>query len=435
MAILKEKFLIKGLGGGKKLKGTIAVGGAKNAALPLMASSILFKKQVAFENIPDIEDIKRMGELLELLGVEVERTAPHSYTLNASKITSGDLDKEIAKRMRASVLLTGPLLARRGSVSFPHPGGCVIGERPIDLFLEGFKKMGAVVEEKGERYHISLKPKKKLKGTEIFFRVQSPTATETFIMAGLLAEGRTVLKNCALEPEVKDLADFLISCGADIKGAGTTTIEINGGKELAPPSKPYAVIPDRIEAGSFLILGALCAETLEITNCEPSHLESITALLRLAGVKISIGKNKITVSSNKKTKNNGFRSVSVKTHEYPGFPTDFQAPMSVFLTQASGESLIFETIFEGRLSYAEDLTRMGANLTVWDAHRMMIKGPTPLKGRELEAPDIRAGLAYLIAAAVAKGESVINNVYYIDRGYEAIEKRLRPLGLEIERMQ
>ncbi len=274
-----------------------------------------------------------------------------------------------------------------------------------------------------------------MQGTELFFRVQSPTATETFIMAGVLAEGTTVLKNCALEPEIKNLADFLISCGADIKGAGTTTIEIKGGSLLRSEGSPHRVIPDRLEAGSFLILGALCAETLEIADCEPSHLESITELLKLSGVPIKVGKNNITVASNGKIKNSTFRSVNVKTHEYPGFPTDFQAPMSVFLTQVTGEALIFETIFEGRLSYAEDLVRMGADVKIWDAHRMAVKGPTPLKGRELEAPDIRAGLAYLIAAAVAKGESVINNVYYIDRGYEAIEKRLRPLGLEIERMR
>ena len=431
----KEKFLIKGLGGRKKLSGTVAVNGAKNAALPLMAASILFKDEIRLENIPDIEDIKRMGELLELLGGEIERTAPHCYTLSTSTMASSALDQELAKRMRASVILIGPLLARFGEVSFPHPGGCVIGERPIDLFLDGFIAMGATVEERSERYHISVPPKKQLKGANIFFRVQSPTATETLMMAAVLAKGKTTLKNCAIEPEVKNLADFLVSSGAIIKGAGTSTIEIEGTGVLVARNTSYRAIPDRIEAGSFLILGALCADHLEITDCDPSHLESLTSSLSRSGVPMKIGKNSITIFSNGSVKNSSFRSVNVKTHEYPGFATDFQAPMAVFLTQTKGEGLVFETIFEGRLQYANDLVRMGANISVWDAHRMMIKGPTPLKGKELEAPDIRAGLAYLIAAAVANDESIINNIYYIDRGYEAIEKRLKPLGLSIERMR
>jgi UDP-N-acetylglucosamine 1-carboxyvinyltransferase len=430
---MKDKFKIKGLNGKKTLSGKIRVNGAKNAILKVMASSVLFTDGFKMSNIPDIEDIKRMGELLNFLGANIKKIKDKEYIIDSSKIKETDLDREISEKMRGSIVLTGPLLARFGEVSFPVPGGCVIGARPIDFFVDGFEKMGAETEFKNNRYYIKTK-KGKLKGALIFFKTPSVTATETFMMAGVLAEGKTVLKNVALEPEIKNLADFLISCGAKIKGAGTSTIEIQGGKLLRGKNKIYKAMPDRIETGSFLILGALCADNLEITHCNPEDIELLIYILKESGVPIEINKDTIKIKGNAKIKNKDFKGVNIKTKEYPGFPTDLQAPMVMFLTQATGDSLVFETIFEGRLNFVEDINRMGANILLMDPHRALIKGPTSLRGREVESPDLRGGLAFIIGGILAKGESIIDNVYLIDRGYERIEERLRDIGADIERI-
>ena len=432
-----DKFIIKGLGGKKTLNGKIRVSGAKNAALKLMTASILFNDTVTFSNIPEIEDVSRMSDLLKSSGAFVKNNGKGVYEIDPSEIKNGELDYEISKKLRASIVLTGPTLARLGKVSFPHPGGCVIGARPIDIFLEGFEKMGARVTtiKKNDKESFVLRARGgKLKGAEIFFKQQSVTATETFMMAGVLATGKTVLKNAALEPEIKHLADFLSMGGAKIKGAGTTTIEIEGVSLLQTKGRSFKVMPDRIETGSFLILAALAGRDIEILNCEPSNVESLIQLLELSGVKIKIGKTNIIIKGSG-VKNKDLKSVSIKTHEYPGFPTDLQAPMVVYLTQVKGESLVFETIFEGRLNYTESLTRMGATIEIWDPHRIMVKGPVSLKGRVLESPDLRAGLAFVIAAIVAKGESVVHNVYNIDRGYERIEERLKEIGVDIIRVK
>lgn len=434
---LKDKFVIKGLNGKKTLNGSIAVAGAKNATLPAMASSILFKDTFSISNVPEIDDVDSMAKLLLALGANVEKKSKKKYCITTNNIKTTELDTDISKQMRGSIVLIGPLLARFGSVSFPHPGGCVIGPRPIDIFLNGFKKMGGNVQEKNGKYYISTnrgKKLKKLKGAEIFFPNISVTATETFMLAGILAEGKTILKNTAMEPEIKHLADFLNLCGARISGAGTSTIEITGGEFLNCKNRTYKILSDRIEAGSFLILGALTADNLEIKNCEPKHLEALIDILKKSGMSIKTEKNKIIIKENRKIKNRELKGCNIKTHEYPGFATDLQAPMAVYLTQVNGESLLFETIFESRLNYTEDLVKMGADIIMWDPHRVMIKGPTILKGRELEGPDLRAGLAYIIAAIIAKGESVINNVHYIDRGYERIEERLRGIGVNIKRI-
>lgn len=431
---MKEKFIIQGLGGEKTLSGEISVNGAKNAVLKAMAASLLFADEVTLKNVPDIEDVSRMEELLTALGVQVETGKDKSK--DTRKLTCGDkilsdMPADISKRFRASIVVSGPLLARLGKISFPHPGGCVIGARPIDLFLEGFQKMGATVKEKEGSYLVEAK--NGLKGTEIFFRNQSVGATETFMMAAVLAKGKTVLKNCAMEPEIVSLAEFLVSCGAKIKGAGTTTIEITGGGKLRAKGKPYQTPPDRLETGSFLILGALAAKDLLIKNCEPEHVSALLEMLEYSGVKFEVGKKSIRVLGSTYA-NADLRAMNVKTHEYPGFSTDLQSPMVVFLTQALGESLVFETIFEGRLNYTAELVRMGADITMWDANRAMVKGPTPLKGRELESPDIRTGYAFVIAGIIARGETVIHNVYYIDRGYATIEKRLQNIGVHITRV-
>jgi UDP-N-acetylglucosamine 1-carboxyvinyltransferase len=434
---MKDRFLIRGFGRKRKLSGTIAVSGAKNAALKAMASSILFKDRLTVRNVPDIEDVKRMSDLLTELGCNVERINHATYSFQCGDQVKTDLSSDISKRMRSSIVLSGPLLGRFGEVSFPHPGGCVIGVRPIDFFIDGFKKMGARVLIRGtanKKQYVIKAPSGTLRGATIFLKTPSVTATETFIMAAVLAKGVTVIQNAALEPEIEDLAHFLTTCGARITGAGTPTVTVRGNGLLSAKGKAYVTMPDRIEAGSFLILGALSAKELTITKCNPNHIAALIDALTSAGVPLKTGKDSITVMSPNVRGNTPFTIINIKTHEYPGFPTDLQAPMVVFLTQARGEAMVFETIFEGRLNYVESLLQMGANITPIDPHRVLVKGPTLLRGKKLESPDLRAGLAFIIAAIVARGNSTIHNVYNIDRGYEDIEGRLRQIGVDIERI-
>jgi UDP-N-acetylglucosamine 1-carboxyvinyltransferase len=425
---MKESFRIKGLAGERSLKGEIAVGGAKNHVIKLFAVSVLCDAPLTLTNVPAIEDVGGMGEIIKQLGGTVTHEGD-TCTIDTRGLKSGEIDHDIAKRMRASIVFSGPLLARFGATTFPHPGGDVIGDRPIDFFIEGFEKMGAKVEKTEREYRVSAP--EGLHGADIFFRWVSVTGTETLMMAAVLAKGTTTLRNVAMEPEVVALANFLVSAGAKITGIGTPTLVIEGG-EMLRPLAPERVIPDRIETGSFLILGALTASDLLITNCEPEHVRMAVELLTRAGVDIEVGKDTLRVKANK---NSVYSAMSLKTHEYPGFPTDLQAPMMVFLTQAKGESRVFETIFEGRLAYTADLVRMGADITLWNPHQASIKGPTPLRGAKLESPDIRAGLAFLISALIATGESVLENVYHIDRGYTRIEERLAKLGADITRVE
>lgn len=426
--MLLMKFLIRG---GKKLSGEIAVKGAKNAALKAMAAALLFENPVVLENMPLIEDVSRAGELLGGLGASIKKRGEGAIEIDPRGAVQSELEQEIAKRLRASVVVVGPLLARGGKASFPYPGGCVIGRRPIDVFLDGWRAMGATIKmEKGNGFCVEAG---KLRGADYTFRVVSVTGTETLMMTAALAEGRTVLRNAALEPEIPALARFLNSSGARIRGAGTPTIEIEGtAGKLLRAAEAFRMIPDRIEAGSFLILGAALApgDGLRISGCNPEHLTAVLAALRDAGARPEIGKDWVTVRRPEK-----LRAVNIQTREYPGFPTDLQAPFAVLMTQAEGESIIFETIFENRFGYAEDLKRMGANIFFADQHRIVVKGPTVLRGREIESPDLRAGLAFVAAALLAEGESKISNVYQIDRGYEKIDERLRKLGADIERVR
>ncbi|MCE9628816.1 MAG: UDP-N-acetylglucosamine 1-carboxyvinyltransferase [Candidatus Vogelbacteria bacterium] len=431
MANEQDYFEIKGLSGQRTLAGSIKVGGAKNAVLKVLAASLLFKNEVTISNVPDIEDVKRILELLEDLGVVVEKISDDTYRLFTQDVKTHVISPDIAKRIRASIALTGPLLARLGKVSFPHPGGCVIGKRPIDIFLKGFTDMGAVFSEKEKEYIFKVKNKnKRLHGAEIFLRVASVGSTEALMMASVLASGVTVIKNAALEPEIQSLGEFLNQCGAKIYGLGTPTLTIEGGGLLDGSGQVYQTIPDRIEAGSFIILGALAGKDLKITNCEPDHLDSLLLSLRSAGVKLIVGEDFVQVKGVQPKK---FKALDIKTHEYPGFPTDLQAPLAVFLTQTEGQSFMFETIFEGRLQYLETLNRMGANARILDSHRAIIEGQTKLFGKHVESPDLRAGLAYVLAGIIAKGETVVHNVHYIDRGYENIVERLKKVGVNITR--
>jgi len=430
-----DKFIINGLAGQKILKGSIAVNGAKNEALKILASTILFRDGFELTNVPEIEDVNRSLELLDRLGIKTEWVSSGQYRLTVPQLTNFTLPGEIAKKLRASLVFAGPLLARLGRVVFPYPGGCLIGKRPIDLFLDGFVKMGARVEETNDTFELfslteSGQPSK-LRGAEIFFKNQSVIATETFILAGVLAEGRTILKNCALEPEVASLGEWLNQGGARISGLGTSTIVIEGGELLTGAGQSHRIMPDRIEAGSFILLGALAAAELMVTGCRPDHLEAFLALLAETGVAMEVGPDWIKVINRP---GQTFTATDIKTHEYPGFPTDLQAPFAVFLTQAVGQSRLFETIFEGRLNYLEGLKFMGAKINILDVHRAIIDEPTPLSGREIESPDLRAGLAYVLAATVASGRSIVHNVKYIDRGYEDVSQRLASLGLDIKRV-
>lgn len=425
---MMSKFVING---GGKLRGVIEVNGAKNDALVIFAASLLTDKLVSITNVPDIEDIKRLAEILEKIGVEVKNNSAKEYRIQAKEISNTLIDPEIAKRLRASILLTAPLLARKGTVSFPHPGGCVIGERPINLFLEGYSAMGAKVSYKEGIYTIK---SPELQGTKFVFSNISVTGTEAMIMAAVLARGVTILKNCACEPEVVSLASFLTKSGAKIKGAGTPEITIEGVKKVNKGE--HEIIPDRVEAGSLAILAAATGSNLTISRCNPEHLDSLWDVFRTVGIKVKINKDSVSIlaPNNKKGKIKSVSSVSIKTREYPGFPTDLQAPFCVLLTQAEGQALVHETIYEGRLNWAEELKRMGADILNLDPHRIEIRGPTKLRGRGIESPDIRAGMAYIIAALCAEGQSVINNIYQIDRGYEKIEERLQKIGADIRRI-
>ncbi|MCX6812890.1 MAG: UDP-N-acetylglucosamine 1-carboxyvinyltransferase [Candidatus Azambacteria bacterium] len=415
---MAEQFIING---GRKLEGKIIVCNAKNAALKTLAASILTSKPIKVANLPQIEDVNRMKELLIDLGAEF-----NSDTLDCSRLKKTNLNYKIADRFRASIVLTGPLLARFGKVSFPHPGGCTLGKRPIDLFIEGFKAFGASVKKSGSIF-TAISKNKKLIGNKFIFPTVSVTGTETLMMAATLAEGKTILKNAACEPEVENLAKFLNSLGAKVSDAGTPIIVIEGVKSLK--GGEWDGMPDRIEAGTFIILGVATNSYIKVENCEPDHLDVLLAMLQKAGANLEIGKNYVVVRPIKKLK-----SVDIITREYPGFATDLQAPFTVLMTQADGISLIHETIYDGRLFYTDILNQMGADIIMADPHRVIVKGPRPLHGKKIFSPDIRAGMALVIATLLAKGQSTIDNIYQIDRGYDKIDERLRALGADIKRV-
>ena len=379
------KFVIQGLEGKRSLSGRVSVNGAKNAVLKAFASSVLFDDGIQVDNVPLIQDIDSMSALLRHLGVEVDQVSERSFRLKPPASMNTDLSDDIAKSFRSSIVLSGPILAREGKVSFPHPGGCVIGERPIDIFLESFEKMGATVKTVEKKYIIFAK---KLHGADIVFRIPSVTATETLMMTAALVDGTTILHNVACEPEIVALADFLNDGGADIRGAGTHTIVINGVDSLRS-EKSYETAPDRIEAGSLAILAAVCGKDVEITGCRSGHLKVFLRALLGAGVNVQENENSIRIKSSPK-----LQAIDIKTHEYPGIPTDLQSPLAVLLTQAEGRSFIFETVFEGRLNYLNELVRMGADMTICDPHRAFISGPTPLRGREIESPDLERRLGF-----------------------------------------
>ncbi len=417
-----SKFVIKG---GKPLKGEISVKGAKNSALKIIPASILSAETINIKNLPRIEDITKSLELLADLGASIKYEGDQ-VKINTADIKGPDLNPKLADKFRTSIMFVGPLLARFGKVKFPHPGGCVIGAggRPIDLFLEGFRALGAEIIVKDKFYEISAQ---KLKGCEYFFSMMSVTGTESLMMTATLAEGTTVLKNCAMEPEIEALANYLNEQGAKIVGAGSPTMTIEGVDKLQAGT--FTVVPDRIETGSFAILAAVAKAPLKITNCNPEHIASLLTIFKKININFSVGKDWIEMKPTDK-----ILPYSIRTHEYPGFPTDLQSPYTVLMTQAHGSSLIHETIYDRRLLYVDMLSQMGANITMCDPHRVVVNGPTSLHGKRLISPDIRAGIALVIAALIAEGTTEIDNIYQIDRGYENIDQRLRNLGADIVRV-
>lgn len=417
-----SKLIIEGP---TKLHGEIAVKGAKNAALKIIPAALLSAQTIDIHNLPQIEDIGKALKLLKDLGAEIN-IGKNATTISTANIKKIQLNPKLANKFRASIMFVGPLLARIGEVKFPHPGGCVIGAggRPINLFLEGFKSFGAEITVGETDYHLKAK---KLKAGKFFFPVISVTATEALMMTATLAEGVSVLKNCAMEPEITALAQYLNKVGAKIKGAGTPNMTIEGVKKLS--ANKFTVIPDRIETGSFAIMAAITRSELRITTCQPEHIQILLNIFEKIGVPFSLGPNWIKIKPAKKIK-----PYSIKTHEYPGFPTDLQSPYTVLMTQANGTALIHETIYDRRLLFVDMLSQMGADIIMCDPHRVVINGPSKLYGKQLTSPDLRAGIAMVIAALVANGKTEIDNIYQIDRGYEDIDGRLRSIGANIKRI-
>ena len=419
-----DEFIIKG---GAKLSGTISVNGAKNSALKILATLILSDQKCTITNFPFIEDTLCTIELLESLGAKVKiNKESKTVEVDPSGIKKTSLEDNFVRRLRSSILLAGPMLARFGEVEMPHPGGCVIGKRPIDLFLDGFEKFGAKIKYDDNGFKLEAK-NGKLKGARIFFPQITVTGTETMMMAAVLAEGKTILQNCAMEPEIPVLAEYLNKCGAKITGAGTSTIIIDGVEKIS--AGEFYVIPDRIETGTFLMMGLLTKSEIKIDKCVPEHLGSAISILQKAGAKLEIGEDYII------TKPSKLKAVSIVTHEYPGFVTDLQPPYTLLMTQAEGQCIIHESIFEGRLFFTDQLATMGANVIMCDPHRVVVSGPTPLRGKKLTSPDLRAGITLVLAGMIAEGTTTIENIYQIDRGYEKIEERLQKIGADIKRVK
>jgi UDP-N-acetylglucosamine 1-carboxyvinyltransferase len=422
------KFQIKGNQFGKS--GEIPVYGAKNSAIKLLPATLLINGKITLNNIPDIEDIRDMIKILEALGASVNRVAHHSYTIDTTSVKTNIIPIDLAVKMRASFLFIAPLLIRFGEVIFPHPGGDAIGRRPIDMTLESLALMGAEVIEESSQYIFRLS-NKSLNGIEYVFKWISHTATEHLIMAAVKAKGKTTIYNAALEPEITALCDMLRLAGAKIIGDGTSEIIIEGVEHLSGESLEYTNIPDRLEAGTFAILGALTRSDIKVTGIEPKHLRVFWKFLDLVGIRYELGADFVQIISH----NQPYRGLQLKTHEYPGFVTDLQAPFTLLLTQAEGTSVVQETIFDGRLFYTDILNQMGANIIMCDPYRVVVNGPTKLYGRKIESPDIRAGMTFLLASLISERDSIIDNIHHIDRGYEQIEQRLTQLGFYIVRVK
>jgi UDP-N-acetylglucosamine 1-carboxyvinyltransferase len=409
--------------GGRPLAGRVEVSGAKNAALPSMAAALLTADRVELENIPYVRDIQTMRRLLATMGLEAEVREDGSGTLSAARVSTMEAPYELVKTMRASILVLGPLVGRFGQARVSLPGGCAIGARPVNLHLMGLEKMGARCEVVHGYVEASAK---KLQGACIFMETVTVTGTENLMMAACLAEGETVLDNAACEPEVTDLAEMLRSMGAQIEGDGTRTIRIQGVPELH--GCRHSVIPDRIEAGTFAVAAAITRGDVEISRCRPEHLSAVLEQLVRTGARIEMERGSVRVRGRAPV-----LPQSVTTNPYPSFPTDMQAQYMALMTQAAGTSVITEAIFENRFLHALEMNRMGADIKI-DGRRAVVSGGRPLTGASVLASDLRASAGLVLAGLVADGETVIDRVYHLDRGYYRIEAKLAGIGATIERL-
>lgn len=416
-----ERLIVKG---GNRLVGTVKTSGAKNAVLPIIAASILGTSPSRLDEIPALEDVRTICAVLECLGIKVDASEPHTLKIDSREITSCEAPYELVRSMRASFLVMGPLLARKGYAHISQPGGCAIGTRPIDLHLKGFEALGVKIEQ-GHGY-IEASAPEGMTGANIYLDFPSVGATENIMMAAAMANGTTVLENPAEEPEIVDLANYLNQMGARVRGAGTNVITIEGVSELH--GVQHSVIPDRIEAGTYMIAAAMTGGDVIIENVLPEHQKPLIAKLREAGALVEEDIDRIHVVGSGRLK-----AVDIKTLPYPGFPTDMQAQMMAMLSVAEGRSKITETVFENRFMHVVELNRMGANITT-EGRSAVITGPAHLTGCTVRATDLRAGAAMILAGLVAEGATEICDIYHIDRGYEEIAAKLTRLGADIKRV-
>ncbi len=416
-----EKLIVKG---GKRLVGTVKTSGAKNAVLPIIAASIMGTSPSHFDEVPMLEDVRTISEVLRSLGIKVESKEKNCLDIDSTVVESYEPPCELMRNMRASFFVMGPLLARMGKARIYMPGGCAIGARPVDIHLKGFEALGVVLDQQDG--FIEATTPNGLKGATIYFDFPSVGATENVMMAAALAEGVTILENAAEEPEIVALASYLNKMGAKIRGAGTDVIRIEGVKELH--GADYTIIPDRIEAGTYMIAAAMTGGDVIVDNVLPEHQKPLIAKLREAGAIVEEDIDKVRVIGN-----GTLKGVSVKTLPYPGFPTDMQAQIMAMMVVSEGNSKVTETVFENRFMHVEELNRMGATITTAD-RSANIEGPAKLVGCDVRATDLRAGAAMILAGLVAEGETRISDLHHIDRGYEDIVEKLKNLGADIERV-
>jgi UDP-N-acetylglucosamine 1-carboxyvinyltransferase len=409
--------------GGKPLEGTVRISGAKNASLPALCAALLTDEPVSLANVPEVRDIRTMGRVLVALGASVDFRVGGGVETRAASVASVEAPYDLVRTMRASVLVLGPLVARAGRARVSLPGGCAIGARPINLHLQALQRMGA--EVRVEHGYVEAEAKR-LHGAEIGFETVTVTGTENVMMAAALAEGETVITNAACEPEVADLADLLVKMGASVEGAGTPNVRIEGRERLH--GARHAVIPDRIETGTYLAACAIAGGEVEIQRCAPQQLRAVIDKFRETGVRIEEGPDNLRVRAPRSV-----RAADVRTLPYPGFPTDMQAQYMALMTQASGASTITETIFENRFMHVAELDRMGADIRV-EGRTALVRGPSPLTGAQVMATDLRASASLVLAALACEGETIVTRVYHLDRGYHRIDEKLRGLGADIERL-
>ncbi len=419
---MTDKFIVNG---GKALKGEIEVGGSKNAAGPALIAAMLTQKECTIKNVPFIEDILNILDMMESMGVEVERVSDGVVKIKAEKIEPEKMDFEKVSKTRISVLFFGVLLARVKNFKMVPPGGDRIGLRPISVQLNALEKLGAKIEREDDVYKVSCD---NLTGKEIVLEEFSVTATEAVIMAAVLADGKTIIKGAAAEPQIQDLCEMLIKMGANIEGVGTHTVIIEGVKKIG--GCEHSVIPDPIEAGTFIVIGALVPGKVKVTGINLSHLDLFLAKLEEMGVEMERGEDYVIISHCSKLK-----ATKVQALPYPGFPTDLLPIIIPLLVAAEGKSLVHDPLYENRFNYVQELRKMGADIEMVDPHRTFVFGPTKLSGATIDSWDIRAGACLLIAALGAEGKTVIKNVFQIDRGYEKIEERLQKLGADIQRVK